>query len=183
MGCVNISEPEERLLLKAKSDALRLLSFKPRSILELENRLKLKKYDPALVQKVVMSLKAQGLLDDEKFAKLFANARIYSRPSGKRQLESELKEKGLSKETVQKTLNSLEDYDEKKAARDLVWSRSQKMTGISNEKKKSRLFGFLKRRGFSNDAIFSALTEIFSGKGCGESSPFRQRRIRLRRKK
>jgi len=151
----------EESLLKAKSDALRLISFKPRSIMELEKRLKFKKYDSSLIRDVIESLKRQGLLDDEKFAKLFANSRVYSRPSGKRQIEFDLKRKGLSKETIKKTIDTLEEYDEKKAARDLVWGRFQKMTGISDEKKRSRLFGFLKRRGFSNDAIFSVLTELF----------------------
>ena len=161
-----VSGPED-LLLKAKSDALRLLSFKPRSILELEKRLKLKKYDSNLIRDVLESLKRQGLLDDEKFAKLFANSQTYTRPSGKRQIEFDLKRKGLSEETIKKTIDGLQDYDEKKAAGDLVRGRFLKMTGISDEKKRSRLFGFLKRRGFSNDAIFSALTELFSASKLG----------------
>ena len=152
---------DDSALLKAKSDALRLLSFKPRSILELRNRLKLKKYDSELIDRVVDGLKRQGLLDDEKYAKLFANSRTHTRPSGKRQLEFDLKRKGLSGETITKALKSLDDYDEKKAAKDLISVRFQKMTGLPDEKKKARLFGFLKRRGFATGAILTALSELF----------------------
>ena len=82
---------------------------------------------------------------------------------GKRRLEFDLSKKGLSKETVRKAMDSLGDYDEKKAAKDLVFSRFQKMTGVPDEKKKARLFAFLRRRGFSTETIFSVLSDLFRG--------------------
>jgi len=165
----DLKADEDALLMKVKSDALRLLSFRPRSVKELRDRLKLKRYPEAVIDNALDVLSKQGLLNDEKFAKLFAESRVYSKPTGKRQLEIDLKKKGLPKELVEKTLSDLKDYDEKKAARDLVFNRFQKMTGISDEKKKARLFGFLKRRGFGNDAIFAALNELFKG---GEENNF-----------
>ncbi len=153
---------EDSAVLKAKSDALRLLSFRPRSVEELRNRLKLKKYPEEVIQSTLESLERQGLLNDEKFAKLFSHASVYTRPTGRRKLEFDLKKKGLALSIIEKTLSSLEDYDEKKVAHDLVATRFHKMTGISKEKKKARLYGFLQRRGFSSEAIFGALSELFS---------------------
>ena len=154
-------EGRDERLLKAKSDALRLLSFSARSVEELRKRLVMKKYSTDIIDDVVDSFKRQGLLNDEKFAELFAHSRVYSRPSGKKKLAFELQKKGISKEVAAGALARLGDYDEKKAAKELVFTRFQKMTGISNEKKKTRIYGFLSRRGFSNDAIFSALKELF----------------------
>ncbi len=148
-------------LLKAKSDALRLLSFRPRSVDEMRRRLRLKRYGPGLVDQVIEVLSRQGLLDDEKFAKLYSQSRLFTRPSGKRQIEFELKRKGVPKEVVARTMEGLEGYDEKRAAVDLVRLRMAKMTGVSAQKKKARVFGFLKRRGFSNSAIFSVFDELF----------------------
>lgn len=153
---------EEALVLKVKSDALKLLSFRPRSEEELRQRLKLKRHPAPLIDEVIGTLKRQGVLDDTKFAKLFAESRVYSRPVGKKNLELDLKKKGIPQALVRETLAGLKDYDEKKIAKDLVCKRYQKMTGISRERKKARLFGFLKRRGFGNDAIFSALSDLFS---------------------
>ena len=73
----------------------------------------------------------------------------------------DLRRKGLSGEIISKTMDSLQDYDEKQAAKDLVFSRFHKMTGISAEKKKTRLFGFLKRRGFNSNTILAVLSELF----------------------
>ena len=158
----NTNEADLRLV-KAKSDALRLLSFKPRSVEEMRERLRLKRYGPAVIDSVIESLKRQGLLDDAKFAKLFAHSRIYTRPSGRRQLEFDLKKKGLSRDLITATLETFRDTDERQMARDLVLTRFRKMTGVQAGKKKARLFGFLKRRGFGNGIIFSVLNELFAG--------------------
>lgn len=154
---------EEKALLKAKTDALRLLSVRPRSIEELRGRLKLKKHAAIVIDSVMDLLKKQGLVDDERFAKLYAESRVYSKPSGRKQLEFDLKKKGLPRELVSKTLSNLSDYDEKKAAKDLVAKRFERMGGVSAEKKKGRIYGFLKRRGFGNDVIFAVMEELFKG--------------------
>jgi len=148
-------------LLKVKSDAMRLVSFQPRSVSELRTRLKEKKHDEMLINEVIALLEKQGLLNDEKFAKLFAGSRMLSKPSGKRLIERDLRKKGLSDSVIKKTLAGAGDYDEKKAARDLVYARFHKMTGVSTDKKRARLFGFLNRRGFAAGTIFSVLSELF----------------------
>lgn len=151
---------DNTLLLKAKSDALRLLSFRPRSVKEMQDRLRLKKYPEAMIRDVVDFLKKQGFLNDEKFAKLYAESRVYSRPTGRRQLAFDMKQKGISAPLVEETLSNITDYDEKKMAKDLAVKRFDRMSGLSAEKKKARLFGFLKRRGFGADTIFSVLSEL-----------------------
>lgn len=156
-----LNEREERLL-KAKSDALRLLSFRPRSVQEMRSRLKMKRFTEDIIDDVVDLFQKQGLLNDAQFADLYAQSRIYTRPSGKRQVEQDLKKKGVSSKVVAETMRKLGDYDEKKAARDLVYGRFQKMTGVTRERKKARLFSFLQRRGFSSGIIFSVLQELFS---------------------
>lgn len=155
-----LNNPEEQEFLKAKSDALRLLSFSARSAEELRARLKRKKYADALIGRVIETFQKQGLIDDVKFAKLFAESRVYNRPTGKRQLEMDLKKKGLTSDLVHQTIADLKDYDEKGMVRELARKRLKGMAGVSKEKKKTRLFGFLKRRGFGSEAIFSVMDEL-----------------------
>ena len=134
--------------------------MRPRSVEELRHRLKLKKHPAASIEPVIELLKKQGLLNDEKFAKLFAGSLVHSKPVGRRQIERDLKKKGVSSAVIQDTLSNFKDYDEREAARKLVENRFRRMSGLTAEKKKTRLFGFLKRRGFSNEAIFSALSSL-----------------------
>lgn len=147
--------------IKAQTDALRLISYSPRSVAEVRMRLKQKKHAPALIEEVIENLKKKGFLDDAKFGRLYANASVSSRPAGKRRLEMELKRKGLSADDVATAMDSVKEVDEKETARDLVRRRFAKMTGLTPEKKKARLFGFLKRRGFADGAIYAALKDLF----------------------
>ena len=156
------SNDQEALLLKAKSDALRLLSFRPRSVEELRRRLKLKKVSDPVVQEVIDSFKRQGLLDDAKFAKLYASSSVSMRPVGRRNLRQDLKMKGISAPVIEDALKDLEDYDEKEAACKLVLGRFERMTGISTEKKKARIYGFLKRRGFSDETIYGVFDKLLN---------------------
>lgn len=153
---------------KVKSDALRLLSFRPRSIAELKDRLKLKKHPAELIDETIELLKRQGLLDDAKFAKLYANSVVSSKPMGKKRLELDLVKKGLTPKAAKETLASIEGYDEKKAAYDLVRGRFLRMEGLPVQTKKSRIFGFLQRRGFSSDIIYSVINDLFKNESSQE---------------
>lgn len=154
----------DEALIKAKSDALRLVSFQARSSEELKTRLIEKKHAPAIVDQVLATFKKQGLIDDEKFARLFANSKV-SRPTGRRRIEADMKKKGLRPDVISKTIAGLEDYDEKKMARELAQSRFQRIKDLPPQKIKSRLFGLLSRRGFRSDTIYAVVAELFKTSG------------------
>ena len=158
---MSLDPASDDALLKARSDALKLLSFSPRSVAELTKRLQVKRYPQDIIDRVVEQFKKQGLLDDEKFARLYASSRVHSKPVGKRQLELELKRKGLPADLVKESVEGLQDYDERAAALEIAGRRLEKMAGISTEKKKARLFGFLARRGFAQGTVYSVLEELF----------------------
>ena len=142
---------------KATSAALKFLSVRPRSVSEMVKKLKLKKYPAAVIEEAVATLKKQGLLDDEKFARIFVNSSVYSQSTGAKKLKFDLKQKGVPQEIIERAIGGLQDHHETKMARELVAKRFRLMTGVSEETKKRRVFGFLQRRGFSSEVIFKAL--------------------------
>ncbi len=150
--------PEDRLM-RAKSDALRLITFRIRSVSELSQRLRLKKYPEDVIADVIAGFSRQGLLDDEKFAKLYSNSQA-ERKVGKRQIEMDLAKKGVARDVIQKTVSELTDYDEKAAALQLVEKRYSRMKDLPAQKAKARLCGFLARRGFSQDVIFNVVNKL-----------------------
>ena len=137
--------------------ALRILNFRPRSEHELRERLSRKKLTGEFVDHVVADLKREGMLDDEKFAKLYALSRIQSRGLGKGLIRRELQPRGLSAELVSKAMGSIEDFDDFELAKNLACRRLANMKGLSAQAKKRRLHGVLFRRGFSPEIIFKAL--------------------------
>ncbi len=151
----------EDTLAKAKKDALRLLSFRARSTAELRERLLKKRHSSETVESVVSFCAQQGLLDDEKFAKLYALSRIQSRPVGKRMIAFDLKSKGLPLAVIERAIGSIEDFDEKQIALDLAQHRYERVKGLPENISKARLYGFLKRRGFSNESVFYSISKLY----------------------
>jgi regulatory protein len=76
-------------LEKARAYAFLLLKFRPRSELELSQRLKRKKFSQEIVFKSIAFLKEKKFLDDDCFARNWINSRI-KKPLGLRRLRKEL---------------------------------------------------------------------------------------------
>ena len=145
---------------KTKKAALRLLAFRPRSESELRQRLAQKKLPADAIERTVDELRQSGMLDDEKFAKLYALSRIQSRAFGKDRVRRELSRRGLSGASVENAMRSIEDIDEEAPARELAQKRLASMKGLPREAKKRRLHGALLRRGFSANVTFRVLDRL-----------------------
>ena len=152
-----MSDQELEVVKKA---ALRLLHFRPRSESELRQRLARKRLPAEAIDRVVVWLKKERMLDDEKFAKLYALSRIQSRVFGKGQIRRELSHRGVSPALVAKAMQAIEDFDEFEVARNLAARQAVRMKGLSPDAKKRRLHGMLFRRGFPAGVIFKVLNEL-----------------------
>ncbi len=146
---------------KAKDYALRLLTYRPRSRMEIKNRLK-KNYDEKVAEEVIRKLQELNFLDDSQFARSWVESRLLNRPRGQRLLEQELRQKGIDKEIIEEIIqDTFDKYNEEELAlasakkRLKSYSRLDKLTG------KRRLYGYLGRRGFSPDTISQVLKKLF----------------------
>ena len=154
------SELEKKELVRAKNTAYRYLSYRPRSYAEVEKKLRDKEFGEALVNAVLSDMVRLGYLNDEKFADQWAQGRVRLRGLGRRRIEQELRDKGVDRETVRRTLTSvltaeLEIDTAKKAAHRKLAS----MQTLDRDTRRRRLAGFLERKGFSYEVIRSILKE------------------------
>ncbi len=139
--------------------SLRLLTVRPRSEKEIEERLKRKGFSSQVIPKIIDKLKEWDYLDDEKFAQAWIEERILHHPKGRIALSRELREKGISSQIIDKLLNHYLPHDkEKEIAKKLLIKKLAKEKYTPIEKKKRRVFEYLARRGFS----FSLIQEILN---------------------
>ncbi len=129
--------------------ALHFLKFRPRSVFEIEKKLKEKKISEEEIQKTVGVLKKNQLLDDEKFAKMWVRDRNLLKPEGSYLLKMELKKLGIAENTIE---DALVGQDEEELARQALKSKSR-LQNADFQKKAS----FLQRRGFSTSVIYKVL--------------------------
>lgn len=144
---------------KALQFAMKLIGLRRRSVFEIEERLKVKSYSEDIVSYVIEELKKFRYLDDEIFAESFINDRINLRPCGKRFIEKELRNKGISSEIIESKLGSMIDEEkELELAQRLILKKMRSITdGTDKNKIKRKLAAYLSTKGFSFDVIGQVL--------------------------
>jgi regulatory protein len=162
VGEANLAELERRDRgWQAREAALRLLAVRPRSVMELTRRLRMKGYDAETAEEVIGRLRELGMIDDAAFAGMLARDRVRLRPQGSRRLANELRQKGVDEETaraaIRETLEG-EDTDDRELARRAA-AKWKPRAGEEPERARRRLYGYLARRGFDGEVIREVLDE------------------------
>jgi len=130
---------------KAHDRALRFLSYRPRSEAEMRRYLRGKAVSPAIEEEVIERLTRARLLDDLAFARYWVENRESFKPRGLRMLRYELRQKGLSEETI---AQALADLDEEESAYRAALQRGRKLARLDQTSFRQKLSAYLLRRGF-----------------------------------
>jgi regulatory protein len=142
----------------------RYLTIRNRSEKEIRDYLLKKNADPDIIDAIVSRLYEQKFLDDEAFARSWVRSRAMFRPRGKRMLQIELQQKGISKELIQQVLSEqTEDVpDELTQAKNLIGKRVQKLHGEPRQVIYQKVGAFLARRGYSWDVCKKAIDSVLA---------------------
>ena len=144
----------DAVLDKAYDRAINLLSIRPRSEWELRTYLKRKEMEPETVDSVIQRLSERKYIDDEAFARRWVESRRLLKPTSKRRLSQELRQKRVEDHIVKRVLEE-DETDEREQLTELIRKKRQQ----SRYQDKMKLMQYLSRQGYSYDDIKSALSE------------------------
>lgn len=139
---------------KSYARALELILRRPRSVREMKDYARRKKWEIELRDRIIEKLSEKGYLDDRKFANFWLKARVSSKPISKRKLNAELLQKGIKREIIDEALVEYTDIDEQDALAALIKKKRNK---YADEQK---LMAYLASQGFSYGSIKEALQEL-----------------------
>ena len=142
------------------NQALNLLSFRNRSVLEMTRYLEGKGYAPATLQAVLARLEEEGLLNDNRFAKEWIENRNTFRPRSQSQLEAELRFKGLSKSAIDSALTE-SGQDDATLAMAAARKQVRRYHSPDYETYRKKLGNALLRRGFSYATVNETLRTLW----------------------
>ena len=151
-----ITSQEE--LNRGQAYAFMLLGYRERSLHEIRMRMRRKGYQEKLIEEVIKYLKDRDLINDKRFARLWAESRI-KKGYGSWRIKSELEQKGVNREMADEILKDLySGIDEVQVALDLV----KKKRWVSQEPQKltERVSNLLSRRGFSFEVISNVVEKV-----------------------
>jgi regulatory protein len=142
--------------------AVKLLAAKPRSVLELRERLLEKRWtDEEIVDAVLEKLKEYKYLDDEQFARDLAVSKLRQKPQGKRRLKQSLSQKKLDKEIVDEAIDSaFEKLPETELIDRAIQKRLRLKGHPETREDKKKFYDYLLRQGFSYDLISTRMRDI-----------------------
>ncbi|WFA09423.1 RecX family transcriptional regulator [Tissierella sp. Yu-01] len=153
----NILKSEEQA--NVTNYALKLLSYRQKTEVEMYKALKKKGYDDIFIEYTIKYLKENKYINDLEYARMFINDKQNLNKYGPNRIKFDLIKKGISKEIIESTLNisSDEEYD---SAYDLAFKKQKSYHGQDRYAVYRKLGGFLQRKGYSYDTITKVLDEI-----------------------
>lgn len=152
--------------------ALRFLAPRPRSRAEVRRRLLAPRRgreapDAQAVERVLERLQEQGLLDDQQFAAFWVENRDRFSPRGARAIAQELRQRGVSRETVEEA--TAPELDEERALA-AGRQRLRAVAGLDFADFRARLGPFLLRRGFSYEVAREAVRHLWDETHAGDEA-------------
>jgi regulatory protein len=147
---------------KTMERALKLLSFKPRSIAQMRERLLENDWaEEAIVDRVIERLKELGYLNDEQFAAGYASARLSARPLGRTRLRRDLQNKKLPSQITEQTLDEVYADGAEEDLIDRAIAKRLRLKGAPQTPEDvKKLFDYLMRRGFSYQLVLRKVRQL-----------------------
>ena len=145
----------------AREIALRLLTVRARTRMELSWALARKHVPEEVAHTVLDRLTEVGLVDDAVFARdwLEAGAR---RQKSRRALLAELAEKGIDREVIEAAATELEGDRDYEVAQGFAARKASALAGLEPAVQYRRLVGALARRGFSSAVVARVAREALA---------------------
>jgi regulatory protein len=140
---------------RAKEKALWLISYRSHSKKELTDKIR-RTSSAEAAEKAADRMEELGLVNDEDFARRYADKLIFGKKMSKRAALAELNRKGIDRETSERVLDEIEvDYQEQ-----ITEFLLRKYKNLGDEKIKRRAVSALQRLGYGWDDINRAMRNL-----------------------
>ncbi len=147
---------------RAYNKGLDLIDRRPHASGELARKLRERDFEKDAIDYAIKRLSQYGLVDDEKFAKLFAKELAEKKHFGNKRIIQELMKRGVSREIAQ---NSVDSLDNDPVESIIIIIRRKYYAKLNDPKGVQSVISALLRKGYSYDEIKKALKEIEASEG------------------
>jgi regulatory protein len=149
----------------ARTLCLRALTGAPKTRQQLAEMLARKDVPETAAEAVLDRFVEVGLIDDAAFARAWVDSRQAGRGLARRALQAELKAKGVDAEVAAQAVETVDDDDERAAARRLVERRARSMQRLDRATATRRLIGMLARKGYGGGLAAAVVREVLDEAG------------------
>ncbi len=153
--------PDHTQRQKVRDAAFRLLAVRARSARELRQRLRQKSFSPDLIDETLLDFQAKGYQSDEQFARLLASEKWTHSGWGPALVRRELGARGIAPDLIDRVVGeTYGEVDLVAGILPLARKRWRSTVGLPLDKRRSRLTGFLQRRGYDWETITQVMEQV-----------------------
>ncbi len=144
---------------KVKQAALRYLARRDHSVAELQRKLLARGFSHLCVTAVMEHFITAGYLDDERFARNWAESSLRNGKGCGARLRDDLRRRGITVAIIENTLRDVAaDYDELTFAKAILTKKfSHRRSDVPDDREKRRMAAYLQRRGVSGGVIWQLI--------------------------
>ncbi|WP_314586232.1 RecX family transcriptional regulator [Paenibacillus terrigena] len=158
-------------LQQAYVQSIRYLGRKPRTSHEIQQQLTQKGFEAELIERIILRLMDERLIDDNLYAKQWMDQRVRNHKKGRLMIKHELRQKGIDKSDIAQAMEELNTEDEQESAYRVGLRKWQNTKGERYERKR-KVVAFLMRRGFPSHVVRNAVQRIMEQQANDESNGY-----------
>ncbi len=144
---------------RAKLRSMSLLQSRDYTRKQLEDKLKQGDYPQVCIEEALAYVESYGYIDDRRYARDFIGYQIQFK--SRRRIEADLMRRGIAKDLIRETFAELGsmgvEQDESEMIRALL-EKKKYCADTAAPQEKQRMYGYLCRKGFSQETVMKALS-------------------------
>jgi regulatory protein len=144
---------------RAFQQAMLFLSYRARSEAEIRKNLRKHEIPEPVIEQTLDRLRQDGLANDNQFAQAWVENRSAFRPRSRRMMAMELRQKGLTDESVS---SAIANVDDEALAYEAAQKKVSRYKGLEWNEFRKKLSDFLARRGFSYSVVAPVVTRLWN---------------------
>ncbi len=148
---------ENELLEKAA----RYCAYQERSESDVRKRLRSWHVDEETADRVITGLRSENFIDDRRFASAFTRGRFLLKKWGRIKIRHALLQHGISSAIAEESIYTIDEVAYLETLRSLLKKRTRSIHSPSLQEK-SRVYNYLRSKGYEYDLINSCWGELFS---------------------
>jgi regulatory protein len=140
----------------------RFCAFQERAVSDVEKQLDRYQIDIELRNKIIEKLKAEGFINEERFAKSYINSKLRSNKWGRIKIIHGLKEKSVDIEIINRAIESIDREEYIKIIDNLIKKKNLSIKEDDLYIKKNKIARFIIYKGFESDIVWDQINISFA---------------------
>lgn len=153
-------ENREKIVTEVYSKMAQLCSRSEQCSADIRKKMAAWEIMDELVDEIIIKLKEEKFLDDERFVKAYVSDKFRLNKWGKIKMRYYLKTKGLNDELIEIGLNEIKEEQYKKVLISTLKEKAKKIKSDNKFEKMGQIIRFAQSRGFEPEIIHRYLAEV-----------------------